>query len=450
MMRALDNELEKMTEQFNQTPDSIKSMDAVLSGINNAKRRIKRKRRIMQSVVAAAVILLLFCSSVKISPAFASYVSRVPGMNAIVKLLNGDHGLEDAIQHHNLQKLNLSQTKNGTTVTINSMIADSHQVIFFYTIKQPGKKIQPKLKSFDIKNKNSHSVMEATEFNYALIGKTKKQSTIKQSTIHDRISMSLNEKKLTDPLYLSLTFKMGTWTFKIPYNVTKYEKMKLSYPLHRTVSLQGQKLTIQSVTIYPTRIAVHITYDPKNTKQITHLDDLQLVDKQGRGWTPADGLTSTWTSENDQTFYLQSNYYAHPRSLYLRLTRARVIDKHDRYITVDLKKKELIGKSAANRITLKPVRTGSSFSDHKSDLTLKFAVRVPSIDHHSGYGIFDSTFTDQSGKSYETRSEGTEMYSKSIHYEMVSIPNRNYKGPIKLKIVDYPERVNGDIRTKIK
>jgi hypothetical protein len=450
MMRALDNELEKMTEQFNQTPDSIESRDAVLSGIKNAKHRIKRKRRIMQSVIAAAAILLLFCSSVKISPVFASYVSRVPGMNAIVKLLNGDHGLEDAIQHHNLQKLNLSQTKNGTTVTINGMIADSHQVIFFYTIKEPGKKIHPELKSFDIKNKHSHSVMGAAEFNYALIGKTKKQLTTKQSTFHDRISMSLNEKKLTDPLYLSLTFKMGTWTFKIPYNVTKYEKMKLSYPLHRTVSLEDQKLTIQSVTIYPTRIAVHITYDPKNTKQITYLDDLQLVDKQGRGWTPADGLTSTWASENDQTFYLQSNYYAHPRSLYLRLTRARVINKHDRYITVDLKKKKLIGKTAANRITLKSVRTGSSYSEHNSDLRLKFAVRVPSIDHRSGYGIFNSTFTDQSGKHYETTSEGTDLFGSTVHYETVSIPNRHYKGPIKLKIIDYPDRIHGDVTMKIK
>ncbi|MFT8310585.1 MAG: DUF4179 domain-containing protein [Sporolactobacillus sp.] len=449
-MRALDNELKKMAEQFNQTPDSIKSMDAVFSGIKNAKRKIKRKRRIMQSVIAAAAILLLFISSIKISPAFANYISRVPGMNAIVKLLNNDHGLDDAIKHHHLQKLNLSQTKNGTTVTINSMIADSHQVIFFYTIKQPGKKIHPELKNFDIKNKNSHSIMEATEFNYALIGKTKKQLMIKQSTIHDRISMSLNEKKLTDPLYLSLTFKMGTWTFKIPYNVTKYEKMKQSYPLHRTISMDGQKLTVQSVTIYPTRIAVHITYDSKNTKQITHLDDLQLVDKQGRGWTPADGLTSTWASENDQTFYLQSNYYTHPRSLYLKLTRARVINKSERYITVDLKKKKLIGKTAANRITLKSIRTSNSYSENKSDLTLKFAVRVPSIDHRSGYGIFDSTFTDQSGKHYETTSEGTDLFGSAVHYEMISIPNRNYKGPIKLKIIDYPDRVYGDIRIKIK
>jgi hypothetical protein len=136
--------------------------------------------------------------------------------------------------------------------------------------------------------------------------------------------------------------------------------------------------------------------------------------------------------------------------LYLRLTRARVIDKHNRYITVDLKKKKLIGKSAANRITLKSVRTGSSYSDHKSDLTLKFAVRVPTIDHRSGYGIFDSTFTDQSGKHYETTSEGTDLFGSTVHYEMVSIPNRHYSGPIKLKIVDYPERVHGDIRIKIK
>ncbi|MCO7125411.1 DUF4179 domain-containing protein [Sporolactobacillus shoreicorticis] len=446
-MRILENELEKMTEQFNQTSDSPKSLDAALSGISKAKRRIKKRRRIMQIVSAAAAILLLFLSLVKISPAFASYVSHVPGMKAIVKLLNGDHGLEDAVDHHGLQKLNLSQTKNGTTVTINSMIADSHQVIFFYTIKQSEKKIQPELKNFDIKNKYKRSVMGATEFNYGLIGKTKKQLTIRQSTFHDRISMSLNEKKLTDPLYLSLTFKMGTWIFKIPYNITKYEKMKISYPLNRTVSLEDQKLTIQSVTVYPTRIAVHITYDPKNTKQITHLDDLQLSDKQGRGWTPPQGFTATGSNENDQTFYLQSNYYAHPRSLYLSLTRARVIDKRDRYLTVDLQKKKLIGNPVADRMTLKSIRTDS---EHKSDLILKFAVHIPKIDHRSGYGIFDSTFTDQSGKHYQTRSEGSAALNSSIHEEMLSIPNRHYKEPIKLKIIDYPERVHGNVRMKIK
>lgn len=42
------------------------------------------------------------------------------------------------------------------------------------------------------------------------------------------------------------------------------------------------------------------------------------------------------------------------------------------------------------------------------------------------------------------------MFSKSIHYEIVNIPNRNYKGPITLKIMDYPERIHGDVRIKVK
>ncbi|MDN3954525.1 DUF4179 domain-containing protein [Sporolactobacillus laevolacticus] len=445
-MRDLEKELAKMSEHFYNMDVSDQSKSAIYTGIEQAKKRTKRKRRAMQSMIVAAAILLLFLSSIKISPTFADYISRVPGMQTIVTLLNGDHGLEDAINHHHLQKLDLSQTKNGTTVTIDSMIADSDQVIFFYTIKHPGKKINPELNNFDVKNKDGHSVMGAAEFNYAFAQDARVSK--KQSPIHDRLSVSLDAKKLTDPLYLSLTFKMGTWTFKVPYDVAKYEKMKMSYPVHQTVSLEGQKLTVQSVTVYPTRIAVHITYDPKNTKQITHLDDLQLVDKQGRGWTPPDGLVGTWSNENDQTFYLQSNYFAHPRSLYLRLTRARAIDKSARYVTVDLKKKKLVGNPAAKQIALKSIRTG--VSDHKNDLTLRFAVHVPSIDRHSVYGIFDITFTDQSGKQYNTRSEGTEMFSKSIHYEIVNIPNRNYKGPITLKIMDYPERIHGDVRIKVK
>ncbi|MFT8318237.1 MAG: DUF4179 domain-containing protein [Sporolactobacillus sp.] len=446
-MRDVEKELEQMTRIFSETPGSAQTAHAIQTGIQKASHQRKIKRRFSCGTFLVIALILLALSSVKISPAFAAYLDRIPGMHPIIGLIEGDKGLEDAIRHHALQKINRSKTIDHTTLTINSMLADKNQIIFFYTLKNPEKKISGTLKKFSLINDRAEPVDGSAEFNDAGMGTDGKG---KKHLIHARISITLSAAKLTNPMHLSLKTGEGTFMFAIPFNLNKIKKSEDFYAVHKTFSLQGQKITIQSVAIYPTRTAIRVAYDRQNSKQITALDDLQLFDQTGEAETRENGITATSLSPDQHIYYLQSNYFNKPRTIYLRLTSARAIDKRSRQVVIDIAKKKLLRKPADNRITLQSIKAVKDGETHRKILELRFAIKVPKKDSRSLYPIFASYYRDQSGKHEQKSSDGLEDLLGRTHYELVRLPDKPYKSPITLTLSDYPSRIKGNIKLKIK
>ncbi|TGA98921.1 DUF4179 domain-containing protein [Sporolactobacillus shoreae] len=445
MMPDFEKEMERFSKAFDHTPESEHSEQAITLGIERARSKAKRNRRMLQVATVAAAVILLFFSSVKISPAFAAYVAKLPGLNQIVFLINGDRGLKDAVNHHALQQLNLSETKGRTTFTINSMIADQNQMILFYTIRNPGKNGIFAMSKIDVKNTSGESVMGHA-------GLDSDAPTKKNSVVHQRLTISFKNNKLTDPLYLSIRRNAVSWRFTIPFDIKKFERMKKSYPIHQTAVLQGQKINFESMTIYPTRIAIRVKYDPNNTKKITALDDLRIVDGNGHQWKPiVNGLESSEINSNEQILYFQSNYFSEPKSLYLMMTHARAIDKNMRNVVVDPVKKKLMKKPKDGWLTLKSIQTVKDRMDEtRKDQIVTLSLRWPKRDANIGYQIFASTFTDQTGKTFTLRGMGTAMIGDTRNDLQLIIADRKYKGPLTFKIIDYPSRIYGNVRIKIK
>lgn len=441
-MEELTKQLEQSANRFQQAVHSPNSAAAVEQGIRRARRNRRRKYLTWQLSAVLVSVAILFLSFIKISPTFAAYIDQFPCMHSIVVLIEGDRGLTEAIQHHALQKLNLSQQKGQTTVTINSMIADKQQIIFFYTIKNPAQKIVDSLDNFALKNTDGRSLAGSVDFGYAITLK-------KVHVIHERISFTLNHHQLTNPIQLTLKIKQGRFSFRIPVDLKKIAASSVHYSVHKTVSLQGQKLTIQSVDLYPTRAAVHISFDPHNTKRITALNDLQLIDQTGMAVTRENGISEIEQSRNARIYFLQSNYFNRPQSLYLVLTSAQYIDKDSRNVLISINKKQLLKSPSDHRIRLQSIKVVKT--DGKRLLQLRLAVRIPKSDRHYIYQIFDHTYQYASGKHWMPQSEGIESPSVgNTQYHLIFLPYKRYSAPVQLTIINYPSRLHGVIRLKIK
>ncbi len=442
-MQDVEKKLSEVTDEVEgiNVPDQVNQY--IWQGIDRGKREQRKKHRVLYSSVAAIAAFLIFFSSIRLSPAFAAAcVKNIPGMDYIVNLIQNDRGLEAAINNNFMQNLNLSQSKNGTIFTIDRMVADQNQMILFYTIHRRDVSTDINPRNLVFKNNKGESVAGSTEFDYTNDSKGK-------TTIHDRITVTFNQKQLTNPLHYSMNLANTKWDFTIPFNIEKYKKMKKVYPVNETVSMDGQKMTFDKVRVYPTRVAINVQFDPNNTKQITRFEDIRLVDGNGSTWASINnGIVASNISNNEWIVYLQSNYFSNPKSLYLKLNSARAINKNERKVVADLNKKKILNGPSDGRLTL------SNVKKQKNGLFVDFSLVRPKIDlqRHYQYSLFNWEFTDATGKTYSFHSVGTstENNKNRVVHHIVQLPLKNYKSPLIFTLDDYPTRIHGNVSIKLK
>jgi hypothetical protein len=107
-----DREEEKLKEfgqSLDKTSISEDELDAaIMKGFLQAKEGGVRKRRSIKwafSAALVAIILLTFVTTIRVSPAFAAYVSNIPGMEKIVEIISNDKGMMMAIENDYYQEI---------------------------------------------------------------------------------------------------------------------------------------------------------------------------------------------------------------------------------------------------------------------------------------------------------------------------------------------------------
>ena len=259
----------------------------------------------------------------------------------------------------------------------------------------------------------------------------------------------------------------STWKVSFPIDKSEFANLKQIYEVDQTVSVEGQKIKFQSVTVYPTRIAVTVEYAPENTKRILGFDDLALVNEQGEEWARiTDGVIGSRLDEDHEVLYFQSNYFTNPESLYLQGSSIRAIDKNKTELQIDLDKEELINPPD-DIITLK------SITKENDSLQLAFLLKGdPEKDADHAYAIFDHTFKDAEGNLYSYReagfglvesttllsgeqqdgtSTGLNSPERYTQETILHLPaDQPYKNPLTFTILDYPSRINGEFEVKVK
>ncbi|WEG12009.1 DUF4179 domain-containing protein [Pullulanibacillus sp. KACC 23026] len=444
-MNPTDKELERLGESMKELSIPEQLTHSVQLGIEKGKRE-KRRQRFKKSyrpLLAVAVFLLFVSFAVRISPAFADTVSHIPGLAPFVDYIRGDQSVEDAFSNHYGTPLNLSETKGNTTVTLKQMVADEHRMVIFYTIQSSvsDKKIEldtaPHLY-------NSHKkVIEGTvEYNFP---ESKKKEAIHYQELDVNFPENVTDD-LTDTLVLKLKVHDQTYLFDLPIDLKKIQAAKKVYKLNQTVSIKNQKMTVNKVTLYPTGVAVDVSYDPTNAMQITDLEDLRLVDENGKSYASIKNGVSAFGIPEDghQVLFLDSNYFTTPQSLHLKLTKVRAIDKKDKDVVVNLKTKKLIQAPADHLLTLQNAGEGRAVFELK---------RTKEDNPNRDYQIFDSNFTDASGKSFRIKTtEVSEKADNDPSTEQIELhlPKKSFKEPVTFHIIDYPTRLHGNVDIKIK
>lgn len=452
-----ERELSKLNESLKDMPKPDNIDDYVKKGMALGIKRKKTNRIKMFSNIAAALLMAVFIISARTLPAFAEYVSKIPGLQYVVNLINYDKGLKSAVENNFIQRVNLSATHEDLTLTIKDVILDSSRGIIFYSIENKGNHkfvCLDNMKFLDEKGEHLKAFVTWSSFMDKDLSKDK--------TLEGKVEINFGEETvLPDKIYITATLKesdtpsseqehketvlSSVWNYELPVDKEKIKEMQKTYALNQSIEVEGQKIMFKTVTITPTRIAVEIEYDKDNTKRIFRYDDMMLINEKGETFAKIiNGASGSMKDENHETLYFQSNYFSSPKELYICGTSIRALDKDKCLVEVDLNNSKLL-KAPNERLNLSRIETSSSST--KLEFTLKTDDPLDKLYH---YSIFNHSIKDASGAMYQSSTSTSS--DRSGMQSIVITLNKSLQGIARLylPLEDYPERIKGNFKVRVK
>nr|WP_249179065.1 MULTISPECIES: DUF4179 domain-containing protein [unclassified Brevibacillus] len=420
----------------------------IMAGMAEARRRQMRTQRLHRigwSALTACVLMLGLVFSIRLSPAVAAYVSRVPGLKPLVELIQYDKGLQMAAQHGLTQQVGRSAVRGKVSFTVDQVLMDQKRMLIVYTIKNAEPGHVTKLEKLELYDPEGNQLKAGFSWSHKPADKEAVVSQNKLDVywqddvpIPDRITAKVTlsvDNQVWEPLSVDIPIDKSTYA-----DLT--EKV---YPVNKTVIVDGQAITVERVTVYPTQTEVAIRFDPKNSKRIFGFDNLRLVNEKGESFAFwGNGVSSHSVDEDSVVYYLESSYFTPPEKLYVTADGIRALDKENLHVVIDAKTGRLL-QAPDDRLRVEALR------QNEDVVGLDLALRVEEGDLHQLHPLVRDLYDDR-GNEYE-HVQGTSYAYGGVQYFGELFKRKTEKGvpsTYRFTLSDYPAKLNGDFTVGIK
>lgn len=435
--------------------------DYILKGLTKGIKAQRAGRFRKWGTLAACFLLVVFITSARVSPAAAAIFHQIPGLGYIVELINYDKGLQSAVENDFILPLGVSDEHENIIFTVDGIIMDEASLVIFYTVENKRGEGTVDFSEVKLFDDLGHPLQQVTS-SHSSPGDPDKD---KDGRIQSRINVNFHDPKLIpDQLHLEIKLREilvnappgpftnlpSTWHVIIPVEKEKFTGMKTVYDVNQSVVIEGQKITFQKVTVYPTRMLLDIAYDPENSKKIFYFDDLTLVNEKGEEWGGiSNGISGSRPDDNHDILFFQSSYFSHAEKLYLRGKSIRALDKGSAKITLDLEKERILEgppNLVLDRVIKPPL---------VRDTELIFSLKTnPLLDEQRAFNLFSTEFTDGRGNSFNTLRQSISTCSNISGYnqdlQITLSHSQSCQSPLTFQILDFPSRITGEFNIQIK
>lgn len=441
------------------------------------RRRVRFKRRI--GGLSAACLLFVACVfTIRVSPAFADIVRDIPGFEKFVDLIRDtqDQGIELALDNDFVQKIGISDEHEGMKLTVQGIIADDSRMVLFYEIQLPDKESDVKVIETHLTDGSGENLPSSMGYTYSEEAKeeVRKTGVLRESvdinlagdgSFPDELiwKMKLLRTRLPDPNEPPMS-RVGDeesggpadrrsraangieFQVRFPIDREKFAGLQQTYPLNKTIDVEGQKITFAKAVVSPLRVSLYLDYDEANDKQVFGPGDIRLIDDQGTEWKQYLGNMV----KNHPVYHFESPYFNQPKSLHIEGSWFRALDRSQMQVTVNTDEGVVL-QAPDDRLSLDAVVPGSV------DTKLDFKLHVAADEDRMMYSLFEREFRDADGRIYAMSDMGGTRTSSSFRAGMASeqhvyytIDNETYKQPLTFTIYSYPQYIRQPYRIRIK
>ena len=255
--------------------------------VQRARARRARRRRLRRFGVplgSLAGAMALFVLLVNLSAPFALACSHIPVLKELAAAVSFSPTLSTAVEHDYAQRIDQTQSANGVTMTLNYLMADPAQLIFFVTVTGPEDaslmELRPKLKGPDGEELEGFSLMSSSvapgELSNAITAAIGTEDFAFPETLRLDCEVRAYLPGVTDPESWTPDAR---FTFEFPLDA-RFREQGRTLALDRWVELDGNRIRLVSLELYPTHARLNLEQDPDNAEQLQTLD-FYLEDENG-------------------------------------------------------------------------------------------------------------------------------------------------------------------------
>ena len=318
-------EFEALLKEISVTPPALDGTAL------RAKARAQRHKRgwgiSLGSLAAAAAAFVIVVNAF---PTFALACGEIPILRELAAAVAFSPSLSEAVRHDYVQYVGKSQTVDGVTVTLETVIADRQQLVGFYRTDFPAETSATcNLLGEDMPAYSTISPYSGEELRSFTVH-------IQDGTLPETFTLSL--ELLGSDAENQRTQVDGTFDFPLQLDLEK-TPAPVTLEVGKAVELDGQTLYVEQVVFAPTRTALYLSADPANTASLEALT-FHFTAPDGTVYSAVDGSVSALGSPDEAgyyTYFFQTLFFLEdPTAVTLVLEDALWCAKDAQPITVDL------------------------------------------------------------------------------------------------------------------
>ena len=304
--------------------------------------------------VFAAFVLL-----VNLSTPFALACSSLPFLKELTAAVAFSPSLKSAVEHDYVQYVGQTRSANGVSMTVEYLIVDQKQLNLYYTTQgdAPLYEVMPEILGADGSSlpvaiqwahPNSDGGLNCITVDFT--GKQNMPDALRLvaglyplDAPYGEAHVPSAELGPEDAPPVDEPTERGepaaTLTFDLSFDPA-YTTQGETVAVGEWISLDGQRIYVESVEIYPTHIRLQLQDDPDNTAWLKGLD-FYLEDERGNRYEKiANGISATGDPDGTPFFpshRLESSYFGDAEHLTVHITAATWLDKGGEYATIGLR-----------------------------------------------------------------------------------------------------------------
>ncbi|WP_405080840.1 DUF4179 domain-containing protein [Paenibacillus chitinolyticus] len=414
---------------------------AIAQGIQRARALRRRNRTSLTAAASFILLVTVFAAMIHVSPAFASAIRQIPGMEVFVRILSTqDKGLARAFDNEFFQPIDISRTENGETVTLNGVIADESRIVVFYSWNN-ARSASKRGPVIDLRPADGSRLPALTSYQHSPVP----AEPVSSGSDYLDAMLAEDAPMPEDFIFEARLAGDDGPVMQIPFKLDRELFMNRveTIPIGKSVVIQGQTVTFNEAKLYPTRVLLDVSYAESNTKQLFGLRDIHLVTEKGE-------RLSSWGASNDsedkKTLIFESTYFTQPKELYVEGSLVTALDKDQLTVKLDAANKQIV--SPDNRLQLlKLTDLGDSYS-----VSLKLSGLDSSWDN-MGYMAGTGSWEDAAGNKIEVSNQTSTRTSGAAPEESVesfTIPKKDYGGVLTTTLQEWPNPLREPYRIRIK
>lgn len=320
------------------------------------RRRAARKRRLWGIPVGSlAACFLLFVGLVNAFPTFAAACEDVPVLGALAEAVRFSPSLSAAVEHDYVQPVGQSQTKNGITATVESIIVDQKQLNIFFTLEGEGyKTLSAEMPKFSPAQQCSilgsdFQQKPGTLLNFTLDyvdqdvpdGFTMTFSVTGQRAGEQQETPAAPDRAIEDEMLAPSTEPeaeiLAEFTFDLTF-APQFTAQGEVLAVNQTFTLDGQTFTLTEAEVYPTHLRINVEGAEDNTAWLKGLE-FYLENEDGERFDAVSGgVTASGDTDSPAmvSYRLESPWFSGSDHLTVHITGAKWLAKEHQRVYVDL------------------------------------------------------------------------------------------------------------------